>query len=47
MEEKKEKTTVERGLYKNLSVSVKVLDGVITVGMIALVAVIIFAYFTA
>ena len=45
MEENK-KTVIEKGLYKNLNVSVKVLDTVIVCGLIALVAVTVFAYFS-
>lgn len=44
MEEKK--TIIEKGLYKNLDISVKVLDTVIVCGLLALVAVTVFAYFS-
>ena len=44
MEEKKK--VIEKGLYKNLDISVKVLDTVIVCGLLALVAVMVFAYFS-
>ena len=44
MEEKKK--VIEKGLYKNLDISVKVLDTVIVCGLLALVAVTVFAYFS-